>query len=246
MAEDIGHIITKKEITQVRMLGFEITSGTKSPEDFLNEYFRGLELLRFLQNIDQLLSPLVNTSIIKEFAYFESKPQMIMIQYYSEDHENEDIGVALSRTFIKNENELILEHDFFRLPLKSRKSGIGKQILSYSLQQCLLMHVDKIKVRAALENGGYVWAKAFFAATESIEVKKILDRAKRELKPGLFKAVKRIYDNYYLKNPNGRDFPMVKWSELPGMDVILSKSNWHGEIDLNNLELLTKFKNYVA
>jgi len=35
-------------------------------------------------------------------------------------------------------------------------------------------------------------------------------------------------------------------SELGGMDAVLTGSRWHGEIDLNNPFILTKFRNYVA
>lgn len=240
------HIITDEEINQVEGLGFEITSGTKSLKDFLNDSFPGLQLFRFLKEIDDLLSPLTSKPIQREVGYFETKPETIIIQYYAEDHNDEVNGLALSRTLIKYNDELIAEHDFFVLPLSARKQGIGKKVLNYGLQQYLRLGVDKIRVYAALEDGGYVWAKASFTATEQSEVKIILDKAATELKPEQYKFVKRIYDNYYDKNPGGKAFPIVKWSALPGMESVLRKSKWSGEIDLNNTELLTKFKNYVA
>jgi len=107
------------------------------------------------------------------------------------------------------------------------------------------MGVDKIKVEAALDDGGYVWAKTLFAASVPEEVTAILTKASSEMHPAQFKFVKRIYDNYYGKHPDGRAFPMNKWAELPGMEQILRGSYWHGEIDLNNNELLAKFIDYV-
>jgi hypothetical protein len=241
------YIVTDAELLNVTSVGYSITlTDDKSPAEFLKAYFPGLQLFQFLKEIDDLLSPLVTTRIYKEIGFFDEDPVTLLIQYYSEDHDDIVTGLALSRAFIKNGDEFVAEHDFFRIPTVGRKKGIGKKMLFYCLQQYLLMGIDKIKVYAALENGGYVWAKAFFAATDQAEVKVILDKATSALKAEEFWPVKRIYDNYYSKNPGGKNFPMVKWSDLPGMEAVLSKSHWHGEIDLNNTELLTKFKNYVS
>jgi predicted acetyltransferase len=241
------HIVTNDELLKIAKLGYKsFSTGEKSPEEFIKTYYSGLQLFQFLKEIDDLLKPLATEPVFKEIGFFDGDLVMLLIQYYSRDHDNIITGLSLSRAFIREKDVLIAEHDFFRIPRSARKKGIGKKMLALGLQQYLLMGVDKIKVHAALENGGYVWAKAFFTATDPKEVKAILDRAGIGLKPKDFLPVKIIYDNYYKKSPGGKNFPMVKWSDLPGMDGILSKSHWHGEIDLNNLELLAKFKNYVS
>jgi len=104
---------------------------------------------------------------------------------------------------------------------------LGK-LLNLSLQQYLHLSVDEILLEAALADGGYVWAKAFFMVTVPSEVKAILDEAEKCLTPGQFKFVKRVFDNYYSLDPEGKAFPMVKWSRLAGMDTILRKSRCHG------------------
>lgn len=240
------HIITVEDITEIEAIGFNITFDKTPLKDFLLNYFPGIDLKEYLKGINELLSPLTHASIEKELAYFEEPPPMLIIQFYSQDEGDEQKGLALSRTFIRRDDELIVEHDFFRLPVIARQKGIGKKMLNLSLQQYLHLGVDKIVLEAALDDGGYVWAKAFFTATDPAEVKAILDEAEKSLTAGQFKFVKRVYDNYYSHSPNGKAFPMVKWSRLGGMETILRKSRWHGEIDLNNSELLAKFKYYVA
>lgn len=240
------HIVTAEDIAEVEAIGFNITSDKTPLKDFLLTYFPGFDLREYLKEIDELLTPLTQAKIEKELAYFEEPPPMIIVQFYSEDEGNDQTGLALSRTFIKRDDEFIAEHDFFRIPVTAREQGIGKKMLNLSLQQYLRLGVDKIVLEAALADGGYVWAKAFFNATIPTEVKTILDEAEKSLSPAQFKFVKRVYDNYYYKYPNGKAFPMVKWSRLEGMETILRKSRWHGEIDLNNSELLAKFKYYVA
>jgi hypothetical protein len=236
------HTITDEEINLVKALGFEITSGTKSAADFLNDNFPGLQLFTFLKDLDDLLAPLATKPVKREIAYFETEPEMVTIQFYAEDSNDENNSLALSRTIIRYHDEVVAEHDFFVLPSTARKLGNGKKVLNYGLQQYLRIGVDKIRIYAALEDGGYVWAKASFAATKQAEVKVILEKAENDLQPERYRFVKRIYDNYYDKNPDGKAFPIVKWSALPGMESILRKSKWHGEIDLNNTEHLTKFK----
>ncbi|MEO7214474.1 hypothetical protein [Mucilaginibacter sp.] len=237
--------MTAEDTAQIQALGFNITAGSLPLEDFLNSTFPGLNVLQYVKDINDLLQPLTQSTIIKELAFFENAPPMLIVQYFSEDSDDET-GLGLSRTFIKSKNEFIVEHDFFRLPSAKRRQGIAKQLLGFSLQQYLSSGVDKIKLRAELENGGYVWAKTEFTATDQTEVKTILDNAEKTISSQQFKFVKRVYDNYYDKNPNGRNFPMIKWSELPEMEEILNGSKWQGEIDLNNKELLAKFKHYVA
>jgi hypothetical protein len=205
-----------------------------------------LQLLEYLEDIDSLLGPLALPPITKDLYYFELEPQMVIVQYSSANCNDVRQGLALSRTFIKKQDELIVEHDFFRIPLANRNLGIGKSLLRFSLEYYINMDVDKIKVEAALDDGGYVWARALFAATEPAEVTAILTKASGELPPSRFKFVKRIYNNYYDKHPGGRAFPMNKWAELPGMEQILRGCHWHGEIDLNNNELLANFINYVG
>lgn len=240
------HIVTDEEIEKIKSMGYSVTYGTIPITEFLTTNFPGFQLKEFLTSIDNLLSPLTEKRVSRELAYFEKAPQMLMIRFYSEDHNDETYGIALARTFVRKDNEIIAEHDFFKLPIKFRNHGIGKNMLNLSLKQYLHFGVDKITLDAALNDGGLVWAKAFFTAPIKTEVKKILDDAEKRIQPAQFKFVKRINDNYYEQEPDGKAFPMVKWSKLDGMEVILRGSEWKGEIDLKNSELLAKFIHYVA
>lgn len=244
-APDI-HIIYDDEIAEVEALGFTITSGKIPAAEFLNQHFAGLRLKDYLKGINDLLGPLTAVTTVKEFAYFESPPQMVVIQYYSEDEENDQTGLAFSQAIIKRDDEMVAELDFLRIPATFRNQGIAKRLLNLCLQQYSILGVDKIRLLAALTNGGLVWAKAFFVAIHPEEVKLILESAEKRLTAGQFMFVKRIYDNYYNQYPFGKAFPMVKWSQLSAMAEILNGSHWHGELDLNNSQILAKFKNYVA
>lgn len=245
-AKEALHIITEEELSIIESLGFEITGNSTQAAKFLNEHFAGFRIGEYLNALDDLLSPLTLVSIRGEFSFHEGPPPMLIIQYYSENNEDDQIGLAFSQAFTRYGNEIIAELDYLRIPVTARKKGVSKMLLNLNLQQYKAMGVSKIKLEAALSNGGLVWAKAFFVATEPEEVKAILTKAENGLPASQFKFVKRVYDNYYNEDPKGKAFPIVKWSQLAGMDQILQGSYWHGELDLNNSDILTKFKNYVA
>lgn len=240
------YIVTETEITSVKDLGFNISAGKISFADFLKTNFPGLHLLDYLKGINDLLAPLTTVTVEREIVYFETPPPTLVIQLYSEDEADDQTGIAFSQGIIKRDDKMIAELDFLRIPASARKQGIAKRLLNMCLQQYLFLGVDKIELEAALANGGLVWAKAFFTATDRKEVRVILENAEKKLTPEKFKFVKRIYDNYYDKHPEGTAFPIIKWSRLSGMDEILNGSRWHGELDLNNSEILSKFKYYVA
>jgi hypothetical protein len=241
-----SYIVTEEEIIEVKDLGFNISFGKFPFVDFLKESFQGLHLIDYLKGINDLLTPLTTARIEKEVVYFESPPPTLVIQVYSEDEANDQTGLAFSQGIVKREDEMVAELDFLRIPILARHQGVAKQLLNICLQQYIFLGVDKIVLEAALTNGGLFWAKAFFTARNPKEVEIILADAEERLAPEKFKFVKRVYDNYYNQHPNGTDFPMVKWSEIAGMEEILKGSRWHGELDLNNSEVLSNFKHYVA
>jgi hypothetical protein len=242
------YIIDEVEWQSCKALGYVIHApGVKfTLIDFIKNHFPGLELLKFLKEIDDMLKPMSTKKLTKVISYNETDPFELVIQYFSEDSDDPDDGLALSRTLIKGASGKVAIHDFFRIPLAFRKGGYGKAILSYGLQQYLNIGVDLIKVHAALADGGFVWARAHFVAVDKKEVALILASAKLRLQKEVFSQVKRIFDNYYSAEPQGKAFPINKWSHIPEMESILRSSDWHGEIDLNNSELLSKFNNYVT
>jgi len=239
------HSLNSIEVTEIKSLGFLFQGISAFQDEFINTHFANCDLLLFLNQIDDILSPVCNSSINK-YIYLNNSPlPELLIQYFTNNYEDENNGLALSRIFFWQDGELVVKHDYFRLPASSRNKGIAKKIFQASLQQYINMGVRKILVHAALNDGGYVWARNYFSAINQDETRQILDDAKSKLTPVHFWAVERIYNNYYEKNPSGIAFPIVKWAELPFMKDILRGSNWHGVIDLQDREQFTNFILYV-
>ena len=233
--------MSEHDLLQIEALGFSLPKNRISFLDFLRQHLPGLRLKDFVNDIDDKLSPLTSATLLKEINFFEKAPQTLMIQYFSEDESDEKTGLGFARTFIKYPSELVVDHDFFRLPEQHRRQGKGRALISTCLKYYQECGVARIRLETGLEDGGLVWAKLFFTATEKSEVETILENARLSLTMTQYPAVKNVYDVYYKRSPEGRDFPMSLWSRLPGMEQILRKSRWHGELNLADQKVLTKF-----
>ena len=243
-----AHILTPSEWNQCVRLGYSAyeLGHSGSIVDFINTNFPGLELLVWLTAVDSLLGGMSAKQLYKVVGFDNRDPFKLIIEYYSEDWDDNVNGLAFSRTLTKDKDFKIAAHDFFRIPLPHRMMGHGKTMLAYGLQQYLNVGVDAIRVHASLTDGGFVWARAYFQGVNRSEMELILADAKLSLSEEQFKPVESIFDNYYNKNPDGKAFPINKWSNMDGMDRILRGADWHGELDLNKKELLAKFRNYVT
>lgn len=238
------HFLTSAEIAEIESLGFQFLGISAFQENFINENFPNCNLFLLLKQINNIFSPLCNVPVTKLIYLNNSTPE-IKIQFFTDDYEDEIHGLAFSRIFCWKGEDLVVKHDYFRLPQSNRGKGIAKLIFRVCIQQYVNMNINKILVQACLKDGGYTWARNFFTANNQDEMKQILDNAQSKLTTFQFQAIEKIYRNYYSKNPAGIAFPIVKWAELPFMKEILRGSSWHGMIDLDNHEQFTNFISYV-
>src|SRR5450631_3162534 len=121
-------MVTENDLLQIEALGFSLPGERVAFLDFLGQYLPGLRLKDFVREIDSHLSPLTSSTLFKELDFFENEPQTLMLQYFSEDENDEKNGLAFARTFIKYPSELVVDHDFFRLPEQHRGQGKGKAL----------------------------------------------------------------------------------------------------------------------
>lgn len=194
--------------------------------------------------IDIIFKPLCLSRIYKQVFFKNLDEPELTIHYFTANYKEEQ-GLALSRVFTLENQKPVVYHELFKLPYSKRGLGISKLVFQSLLQQYVNIGVRRINVHASLTDGGYVWAKHFFTAILKEEVSRILKLAEKDLGVFEFNMVKRIFDNYYKKYPDGTDFPINKWAEIPCMKEILRGSDWHGSIDLNNSEQFNNFISYV-
>ena len=240
-----SHLVTATEIAAIKLLGFKLTGMSALEHEFINKHFPNLDLFRLLRILDDIFTPLCSCDINKKVEFFDTKPPGIVIAIYTEGCSSEEANLAFCRIFTSENDELIVRHEFLKIPEIYRRRGVGKSVLTALLQQYVNMGIIKIKVHAGRADGGYVWGKHFFTADSKIEIDIILAAAEAALDSGQYKAVRRVYDNYYSRNPDGKTFPINKWAYLPFMEQVLKGSEWHGTIDLKNPEQFNNFIRYV-
>jgi len=188
--------VNENDLLQIEALGFSLPGDSVAFLAFLRKYLPDLRLKDFVGEIDNQLSPLTSTALCKELYFFEKEPPMLMLQYFSEDENDEKTGVGFARTFIKYPSELVVDHDFFRLPERYRRQGKGKALILTCLKYYLECGVSRVRVDTGLEDGGLVWAKLFFTATEKKEVETILENTRLSLTSAQYLAVKNVYAVY--------------------------------------------------
>lgn len=239
------HENTPTEITAIGLLGFNLHGAKGREHEYINTNFTNLDIYELLSRVDDLLTPFCKDTVEKSISFHDTTPPQIEIEFYTTNYADENEGLIVARTFTFEGSALVAKHDFFRLPKDYRNKGIAKKLFRLFIQQYLNMNVKRIEVNAGLVDGGLIWAKNFFTADNKDEVEEILTKAKNELPNPQFLAIRRIFDNYYSKNPSGTAFPIQKWAELPFMENILRGSSWKGSIDLTNSEQFSNFIAYV-
>ena len=239
------HTVTDTEVTAISLLGFKMAGVAGHEHEFVNKHFPNFSLFVFVKEINDLLTPLCLDGIEKIIQFSDAKPPKISFGLLSGNYSDATLGLGLIRIFTVEEEEIVVDHTFFRIPYEYRKRGMAKAVFKILLQQYVNMDVRRIKLHASLDDGGYVWARLFFSADNRKEVDDILAVAKLVLDPEQFNVVKRIYNNYYVKSPEGKAFPMHKWAYLPFMEQVLRGCEWHGTMNLKNPEQFSNFIRYV-
>ena len=241
-------MIKPEDIQLAQTLGYTLdTADMANLANDLNQHFPGLELNKLLNKFEELLAAYSTQPENKKIKYENTPEPLLRIQYLSANYDDDIEGLTLSRIFRYNKQKLIAEHEYFVLPEKARGKKIGKKVLSACLEQYLNMNVKEIHVHAGLKDGGVVWAKVGFKALYRFEMNRILNSAQQLLTTEQYVTAKVLYDLYYNTEPNGISFPIEDWAYLDFMENILKldTNNWHGWIDLTNLQELLNFKNYV-
>jgi len=211
---------------------------------FLEKHFPGFSPVAVSEQADQLLAPMASTPLERQWQLSDPPPR-ISFFFASQDAFNERTGVCLSRTFRWTAQGVNVHHDYFTIPEQYRHQGIGLKVLKTWFELYELMQVQHIQVHAALEDGGYVWARAGFKATRRKDVDKIIALAKLTLTPERLSVIQAYYDDHYNNFPD-QPFPLENWARLSYMKPVLKKCSWYGQIDLTNESEMINFKNYVT
>ena len=135
----------------------------------------------------------------------------------------------------------VAHHEFLTLPEHLQGKDVSRQLNRAMYRQYQLAGVNEVRVHAALEAGGYAWAKAGFEATNPVELYDLLTPSIRAegkkpmaaLDQGLLDELWKEVDDHFHATPNA-PFPIWKWAQTDFGKPLLIRSSWHGVLALNN------------
>lgn len=153
----------------------------------------------------------------------------------------------LDRRLSNRDGQLVAHHDYLCLPESLQSMSMSRAINGALYKQYKTMEVRTIETYAALDAGGYVWAKAGFSATDQEELDDVLARARRLhlQSDAVIDALQRQVDRHFFQSPN-QPFPIWQWGSVPAHKQLLIGSLWHGELNLYNQQQVARFEEYLS
>jgi GNAT superfamily N-acetyltransferase len=161
-------------------------------------------------------------------------------------------GFHISRTFYREEGELIVSHNRFAIPEDEQGQGIARKILSDSVDTYEQIGVSKIYTDANIDIGGYAWAKFGFKARDPEDLARtLLDKIRMDWQDDYLEDhIAHMTDliNRY------RDDSSLPWhvagARLPngdqvGKDLMMGTA-WQAVLDLGDQESMVRFNRYVG
>lgn len=149
--------------------------------------------------------------------------------------------VTLVRTFKRENNRLIVEHDYFELDEKYKGGGHAIRMLQASLAAYDRLGVNEIRVHANLDMGGYVWARNGFRANDpSMQRLVFKDSARRQLRQGLMTEARFAMLMEVLNTSSDLELmyniAVLKDNGVEFGKQFLLESDWWGLADLDDPE----------
>jgi hypothetical protein len=161
--------------------------------------------------------------------------------------------INFEREIRKESGEYVAYHSYIRVPDRLHRQNISRRINGILFEHYASLNVRKIYLKAAHEAGGYVWARAGFAATVKHEVETILKKAysinnsnpDSVITVSKLKFMQEMFDAHYTPD-NRMPFPLYLWALDKALaNELMIKTEWKGVLDLNDPDQVAVFKLYL-
>lgn len=163
---------------------------------------------------------------------------------YAADTRNDTL--LLQRLIVLEKGKLHAVHELLDVPAAMQGSGFSQAVNKALFKQYKALNVQTIRVHAALDAGGYVWARVGFSATRVDEVNAILRSARHagKVPEAALVLFQKQVDTHYATTPN-EAFPIWQWARTPHGKNLLLGQDWHGQLDLKNEQQVAIFEEYL-
>jgi len=197
----------------------------------------------------------------RELKFRWSSDHQLELKYHSGN-------LTMTRNFSYGTDSVFqVYHAYFKVEPGVRNRGAMKAIFKTLYKQYKNIGIERLKVSANIDVGGYTWAKTGFRA-EQYEARNHTDRMsylvghtrnigidKITRQPMTYTITqsdadeaKRRFDSFYRVNDGSTKFPMrllASISDGKAGKALLLHESWAGSIDLRKPDQRTDFENYI-
>jgi len=140
------------------------------------------------------------------------------------------------------------------VPIPIRGQNISRIIYGTFFNHYSSLGVRRMALHAGLTAGGYVWARAGFAAINKADVEEILKHANKILETvegcvvtqDDIEIMELLFNMHYETTPR-EPFPIYNWAVDCNLGrEILVGTQWDGVLDLDNVSQVSIFKTYLT
>jgi hypothetical protein len=214
--------------------------GSGNIEDIYIKKMRDFNLTEFNIDLNALMKK--NNMTVKTQGLFlqESKAEMIISGTYKGEK------FRMIRTFkTDTKGKMYVIHEFLTIPKEMQGNGFTKELFQCLYKQYKNAGVEEIKVHANIDIGGYAWARYGFSVNKNKISEYLGGRIANKLSESQARQAIGIIEKYFKDNPKSNRFPMRLLADTPWGKDLLIKSNWYGNINLNNTVERVIFENYL-
>jgi hypothetical protein len=206
--------------------------------DVYNKIIEGFDLKTF---DDEVTAIFKEVGLNFEQKVVRAKGDRVNFTFYTPSKVRGVNSLYLERSFFFENGVKTVEHDYFQITEGFQGGGISKKLFRSLYKQYQNADIEKMKVHANLDVGGYTWAKYGFSTTYEGRIAKVIEKAKDKLKG------KNLIDfQKWLEEGRAKEF--FSMSELArrkyGKELLLG-SDWFGFINLKDKNQRKTFETYL-
>lgn len=231
---DIEPIKTQDLKGLLESLGYSV-SGTEAE---INSIMLGFDFQKFDSEFNKLAEKHLlpeNIRVTKKGIQYHNN----QVTMYFADASNMNNFYLVRKFYIENDVKIV-KHDYLKLRDDVQGNGFTRELFKSLYEQYKNIGIQKIKVQANINVGGYAWARYGFAHQNRSDALNIFFRAKSLLTENEFSDFLTVFKKY----ENDTKLMWELASRKFGKKVFLG-SNWYGYIDFRKPEMVKLFEDYL-
>lgn len=231
------YVYSEKSFDKLKELGVKIRTEQVAPYS----YQKNMGEFNLTEFNDELISICQKNNIsLSEFYLIQDFGEMKLAAY---GYYKGDVlkPFTLERKFRRSDGIITVNHTKLVIPDELQGKGMSKELFRTLYKQYQNGGIERIKVHANMEIGGYTWGRYGFKMDE-YKIREFVENTFKDV--DIRKEVKNFVSDYFHVNPNAQSFPMDIICQEKYKKHLIG-SEWYGSIDLKEDLQRTVFERYM-